>query len=143
MKNVLNILCVLILCLSLFSCDNVKIVDITEDIEVIVDNVDDTKIEPSLENMVKIDALNLYVDIYELSIAEYIKEFPDETDILIERAEKTNLLRRLIPPFTDYPAIITYEQAVEYAERVGKRIMTIYEWEFIAKGMVIEVSGTL
>ena len=194
MKNVLNILCVLILCLSMFSCDNeliltelitdngqitsddnliettvaaektdksedainsitsepveetsfidnvdtleddVEIVDISEDVEVTVDNVDDTEIEPSLENMVKIDALNLYVDIYELSIAEYIKEFPDDRDILIERAAETNPLRRLSPPMIDYPALLSYDQTVEYAERVGKRVMTTDEWEFIAKG---------
>ena len=118
--------------------DVVEVIDINEDEPVIVDNVDDTEddteIEPSLENMVKIDALNLYVDIYELSIEEYIKEFPDETEILIERAAETNPLINLPPPFNDYPAILTYDQTVEYAERVGKRVMSTDEWRFIAEG---------
>ena len=119
----IKILSILILCVILSSCLLESHVDVLKE-----------QVETSLADMVKIDALNLYVDIYELSIAEYIKEFPDDRDILIERAAETNPLRRLSPPMIDYPAILTYDQTVKYAERVGKRVMTIDEWKFIAEG---------
>ena len=119
----IKILSILILCVILSSCLLESHVDVLKE-----------QVETSLENMVKIDALNLYVDIYELSIAEYIKEFPDKIEILIERVAETNPLVNLPPPFDYYPAILTYNETVEYAERIGKRIMTIYEWKFIAEG---------
>ena len=119
----IKILSILILCVILSSCLLESHVDVLKE-----------QVETSLADMVKIDALNLYVDIYELSIAEYIKEFPDDRDILIERVAETNPLRRLSPPMIDYPALLTYDQTVLYAERVDKRVMTTDEWKFIAKG---------
>ena len=113
--------------------ENVEDVDI-EDNEIDNVEINDVVKEVSKDNMVKIDALNLYVDIYELSIEEYIKEFPDKIEILIERAGETNPMMNLPPPFNDYPAILTYAETVEYAERVGKRVMSTDEWRFIAKG---------
>lgn len=125
-----------------------KIIEITDDSKNELEPIEDIKSdnvildeesskrqqEFSSENMVIIGELSLYVDVYELSITEYCKVFPDYRDVLIERVRERNNDWGLRSSTGNYPAFLTYDETVEYAERVSKRFPTMNEWKFIAIG---------
>ena len=77
------------------------------------------------------------VDKYEVSIEAYCKVFPHMREALHERIIKS--LRRGIrrwpePNINQYPAVVTYVNAVRYAEAIGRRLPTTEEWKWIAGG---------
>ena len=116
--------------------EETEIVEVAENEvpKILVDHTRESPKEVSLEDMVMIDELSLYVDKYELSIGKYCEEFPEDRDKLLDIVRELNDGWGLYAPVDNYPAILTYDETIAYVERVGKRLPTSDEWEFIAKG---------
>ena len=76
-------------------------------------------------------------DKYEVSIEAFCKVFPHMREGLIKRIKdmlKRGAFKFPEPDINKYPAIVTYDKAVEYAESIGRRLPTTQEWIELANG---------
>ena len=76
-------------------------------------------------------------DKYEVSIEAFCKVFPHMRETLIKRIKdmlKRGAFKFPEPDINKYPAIVTYDKAVEYAESIGRRLPTTQEWIDLANG---------
>ena len=76
-------------------------------------------------------------DKYEVSIEAFCKVFPHMREGLIKRIKdmlKRGAFKFPEPDINKYPAIVTYDKAVAYAESISRRLPTSKEWIELANG---------
>ena len=118
MKNIyLTILGLMSLCIG---CDHFGTEDVIQFNNKLVENAPTAIVD------------NLRVDIYEVTIDEYCKYFPEMRDVLIHRIKKVNLDKTLWPPIGRYPALVYYEEALDYTNARGVRLPHTSEYKELA-----------
>ena len=139
----------LLVSICVFGCDEgvqmMTPVIIDNNIDNIVDAVDETDpipiIIPKHETVsvfIENTQQEIAIDVYEVSIGKYISVFPEYYDVLMERIKNVNPERPLWldDGFTnkDYPALVTYDDAIKYANAVDMRLPLVEEWLYAAAG---------